>query len=902
MNNIKYLLIISIFAVFLFAKQGDFTAQKEIVINSNDGGRPVVIQNNASDMVPQNREEIDIWVDDFEGDIGWTTGTGWNLTTEESNSPTHSMVSPNNALTSNASWNLISPPIELPALGEGETMNFSFFLNVDMPDSDGDNDNGLEDYYTVSLQDTDALAWQSSSTDSFDGDSWWCAEEGVGANGGYLDSWIQFLDTPSFNVPANGVLSADMMWTIEEFTGAVVAGTCTDGWDAANVRISSDNGESWDLLVGSDPYDFDCGYGWLWNSDDYDTGGPLNDLAAGWGGDSNGWNNITFDLSAYANQDVIVRFAFGSDPAYCTLDDASITGLHVDNIAVSGVLDCTPENDCDVAVAGEVWVDQFYDYWDDGSTYDPRPGSNGWEEYMAGYPFNGNVFLDISDFSEKTVVFRVQSRYDDNDDGGQGAGLFIDDFRVYKVSGGNYPAPWNLSGEGLGNESALTWSDMNASGTTDYQFDNDAFSNGIQMSTEGSTAFAGTEITLAGASNVSTVSIFNIGEPGTATTIAGFGTNGTLYSNDPLYSEQVILVDAGWNDFQVNWDFNNNYIIGHQFTYVDETTNEGALAALDETATPSVASKVLFSGGAWDDWSVSGATIGDGEWGIRATVSFDGANVTYNVYRDGAPIMSGLTDNSYSDMGLTNNTTYIYAVSATYSDGEESALSESVEVTPQAQTVHEEYHDDGTAEGGFNAGSGNFTAVKYSASSDGEAVVRFKWYQLEDGGAFYLKLYQDNNGMPGDEFYSSVIAGGVVTGWNTKDLSEQGIVVSGDFWIGTKEFSSTSPFGLDTDSMDMGMSYTRVGASGDWTSVAGNLMERIYLDCGENCDDGGSNCTAGDVNGDGVINVLDIVSTVSFVMNTQSPSDAEACAADYNEDGVINVLDIVSIVGVITGG
>ena len=43
------------------------------------------------------------------------------------------------------------------------------------------------------------------------------------------------------------------------------------------------------------------------------------------------------------------------------------------------------------------------------------------------------------------------------------------------------------------------------------QFDNDAFNNGIQMSTEGSTAFAGTEITLAGTSNVSTVSIFNIG-------------------------------------------------------------------------------------------------------------------------------------------------------------------------------------------------------------------------------------------------------------------------------------------------------------------------------------------------------------------------------------------------------
>ena len=900
MNKIKYVLFLSVFTVLVFAKQINHSVKKDIVVNSMNNRSAVM--NVDSSILPENREEIDIWVDDFEVDLGWVTGSGWSWTEEDSNSPTHSMVSPNDATTINGSWNLVSPPIDLPALGEGETMNFSFFLNVDMPDSDGDNDNGLEDYYTVSIQDTDALAWQSSSVDSYDGDSWWCAEEGVGANGGYLDSWIQFLDTPSFTVPAMGMMSADMMWTIEDPAGAVIAGSCTDGWDAANVRISSDGGQTWELLNGSDPYDFQCGYGWIWNSDEYDIGGSLNSLAAGWGGDSNGWNNITFDLSAYSGQDVIVRFAFGSDPAYCTLDDASITGLHVDNIVVSGALDCTPENNCDVSVAGEVWVDQFYDYFDDGTTYDPRPGSNGWEEYVAGYPFNGNVFLDISSFSEKTVIFRVQSRYDDNDDGGQGAGLFIDDFRVYKVSGGNYPAPWDLAGEGLGNEAALTWADMNASGTTNYQFDNDAFSNGIQMSSVGSTAFAGTEITLAGTSNVSTVSIFNIGNPGDETTIAGFGTNGTLYSNDPLYTEDVVLANSGWNDFQVNWDFNNNYIIAHEFTYIDSVTGAGTLAALDETASPSVASKVLFSGGAWDDWSTAGAAIGDGEWGIRATVSFDGANVTYNVYRDGAPIASGLGNNSYSDTDVVNNVTYVYAVSATYSDGEESGLSDTVEVTPQAQTVHEEYYDDGSAEESFNAGSGNFTAVKYSAIDEGEGVVRFKWYQMEDGGAFYLKMYEDVNGAPGSEFYSQVIAGGLSQGWNTRDLSSETLTLSGDFWIGTKEFSSTSPFGLDTTS-DMGMSYSRVGSTGDWTSIPGNLMVRVYLDCGLNCEDGGEpSCTAGDVNTDGIINVLDIVSTVAFVMNTQSPSDDQECAADFNGDGIINVLDIVSIVGVITGG
>ena len=293
------------------------------------------------------------------------------------------------------------------------------------------------------------------------------------------------------------------------------------------------------MLTATSPlfaYDFQCGYGWLWNSSEYDTNGSLNHLAAGWGGDSGGWNNISFDLSQYAGQ-TMIRFAFGSDPAYCTLDDASITGFLVDNVLVEGALDCNPENGCETSVSGAVWVDQFYDYFDDGTTYDPRPGSNGWEEYLPGYPFNGNVFLDISDFAGKDVMFRIQSRYDDNDDGGVGAGLFIDDFRIYKISGGNYPSPWDLSGEPLDQGAQLTWADMNASGEEVVIYDNDSFTNGIQMSTEGSTAFAGAEINMAGGSNVNTVSIFNIGDAGTSTIIAGFGQQGD--NNEPFYQETV---------------------------------------------------------------------------------------------------------------------------------------------------------------------------------------------------------------------------------------------------------------------------------------------------------------------------------------------------------------------------
>ena len=79
--------------------------------------------------------------------------------------------------------------------------------------------------------------------------------------------------------------------------GAVIAGSCTDGWDAANVRISADGGNTWELLEDTNlPYDFDCGYGWIYNDAEYEceTGGSLCQVAAGWGGASVGSECVDF--------------------------------------------------------------------------------------------------------------------------------------------------------------------------------------------------------------------------------------------------------------------------------------------------------------------------------------------------------------------------------------------------------------------------------------------------------------------------------------------------------------------------------------------------------------------------------------------------------------------------------
>ena len=53
----------------------------------------------------------------------------------------------------------------------------------------------------------------------------------------------------------------------------------------------------------------------------------------------------------------------------------------------------------------------------------------------------------------------------------------------------------------------------------------------------------------------------------------------------------------------------------------------------------------------------------------------------------------------------------------------------------------------------------------------------------------------------------------------------------------------------------------------------------------------------GDVNDDGVVNVLDVVLLVNSILNGDSANDYPQ--ADLNEDGLLNVLDVVLIVNII---
>ena len=317
----KKLIVFTFLCSLLFPREVFLNTHDALSVKSTQ--TPLFSNMNDNDNLVERttREDIILFHWDFEAtDSLWANDAGWELTETDYYSETHSYLSPNTADTYNAVWNLVSPTVTMPELGEGEVMRFKFALTGDMPDTDGDGDGFLEDYYQLAIMDLEALAWHASANaPDAEGNAYWCADEAIGPNGGYLDEWMQYLDTPAVTVGNNGMLTAKLKWNIEGPAGAVIAGSCTDGWDAANVRISTDGGNTWELLSDPNlPYDFDCGYGWIYNDSEYEceTNGSLCQVAAGWGGASLGREFVDFsaDLSAYAGQEVIVRFAFGSDP------------------------------------------------------------------------------------------------------------------------------------------------------------------------------------------------------------------------------------------------------------------------------------------------------------------------------------------------------------------------------------------------------------------------------------------------------------------------------------------------------------------------------------------------------------------------------------------------------------
>tara|TARA_B100000029_G_scaffold410368_1_gene412275 strand:- start:1781 stop:2281 length:501 start_codon:yes stop_codon:yes gene_type:complete len=60
-----------------------------------------------------------------------------------------------------------------------------------------------------------------------------------------------------------------------------------------------------------------------------------------------------------------------------------------------------------------------------------------------------------------------------------------------------------------------------------------------------------------------------------------------------------------------------------------------------------------------------------------------------------------------------------------------------------------------------------------------------------------------------------------------------------------------------------------------------------------------NNGIQGDINQDSIINILDVVLLINFILSSESPSDNEFLSSDMNADNIVNILDAVLIINII---
>ena len=61
----------------------------------------------------------------------------------------------------------------------------------------------------------------------------------------------------------------------------------------------------------------------------------------------------------------------------------------------------------------------------------------------------------------------------------------------------------------------------------------------------------------------------------------------------------------------------------------------------------------------------------------------------------------------------------------------------------------------------------------------------------------------------------------------------------------------------------------------------------------------GDEMISGDVNNDSIIDILDIILVINFILDTSNPTNQESWSADLNEDEIINIQDIILLINII---
>ena len=251
-------------------------------------------------------------------------------------------------------------------------------------------------------------------------------------------------------------------------------------------------------------------------------------------------------------------------------------------------------------------------------------------------------------------------------------------------------------------------------------------------------------------------------------------TAGTSYSNTGLspstaYTYTVSAYDAAGN-------------ASAQSSSAPATTQ----AATGDTTPPSVPT------------GLTATAVSSSQINLSWNASTDNVGVTgYRIYRNGTQI-GAATTNSYSDTGLSANTTYSYTVSAYDAAGNTSSQSSSASATTQSS-------GGGTFTMGLtsiapsdNSGDGNYLIAYKTTLPQSGTVQSLSFYVTSASGQLRLGIYDatGSGGGPG-ALVAQTAAFTPTTGWNTQPVTSQVTLPAGTYWLAYNPSSNSLGFKTD---------------------------------------------------------------------------------------------------------
>ena len=713
-------------------------------------------------------------------------GQSWNYV---SNPYGDTSATANNYVYSDAPefWSLFSTtysePIDISDYaGSSIQLRYWFHSDSDAPQGEGLFLDDIavsvdgENIYFESFEDSTMAGWvsvdETSSepewhTDTYGafngaGKSWWMGDPDVGSVGGYKDDWYQVLDTPPVTIPSGTnsySLTFDQKRAIEALcapSGGNFCPSCTgeslnqvtdqsvDGWDAFNVRISSDGGDTWEILQDVTP-SYNSLQNWAFGVS-HDEGCNI----PAWGGPESSnptWENTTVQIpTEYNGQEIMIRFAFASDGAYSTeyntTTNTSLTGVWVDNIDIAGVFTNDGEDTTGFQSKSLVTV-----------------GGDLWHVDFIGVP-------PVIPMPSNVIVTALDGSVEVSWDSPSGAEEYSNELISY--SNENF----------VGNSIVVT----TGQGYLGTLFD---MPYGVESATAHSVR----------------VHASSAG----STTLAGFAVIGGIPAPTPLYTQTISTVENAYSDeITLNWEFQSSFIIallvaGEIGLSIDETavpssnswSNLGGWEPWSD-----VAAAASLGDGEFGIQAIVTSQGGSAPvFNVYRDPGIDGSS--YQLMFNG----TGISSTTYIDNIVSNGVEYCYRIACVFDE----AISEKTDPVcglPISNFVYEIAYDDGSHEDVVPVGNGNLLASKFTPNGYPSDLYSAKFYVAgSQSGTVLVYVWKDNGaeGEPGD----IIIAGlpkNLTQGWNDVNFANGGFdieISEGGVYIGYQQLDVNFNIGID---------------------------------------------------------------------------------------------------------